>query len=49
MNPAPFLRPGAAGDVIAWRGSEAISRRQFLNDLAALAAQLPELRANDCR
>ena len=39
----PFLRPGEPDDVIAWRGSEPIRRRQFQRDLAALLARLPDL------
>jgi len=38
----PLLRPGTPQDVIAWRGTTPITRAQFLVDLAALAARLPE-------
>lgn len=38
----PLLRPGAPQDVIAWRGQTPITRAQFLMDLAALAARLPD-------
>jgi len=38
----PFLRPGQPEDVIAWRGKQPITRREFLRDLTALAARLPE-------
>jgi acyl-coenzyme A synthetase/AMP-(fatty) acid ligase len=42
MSLLPFLRPGAPDDVIARRGTEPVTRRQFRRDLAALAAQLPD-------
>ncbi len=38
----PFLRPGQPGDVIAWRGGQPITRREFRRDLAALSARLPD-------
>lgn len=38
----PFLRPGQAEDVIAWRGNQPITRHKFLCDLAALIARLPD-------
>lgn len=38
----PFLRPGLPEDVIAWRGKQPITRREFLRDLAALTAHLPD-------
>jgi len=38
----PFLRPGQPEDVIAWRGKRPITRREFLRDLAALTARLPD-------
>jgi hypothetical protein len=37
-----LLRPGKPHDVIAWRGNLPITRQQFLRDLAALAARLPD-------
>lgn len=42
MNTLPLLRPGPADAVIAWRGREPITRRQFLSDLGALGARLPD-------
>lgn len=42
MSVVPFLRPGRAEDVIAWRGNEAITRRQFRLDLAAMVRRLPD-------
>jgi acyl-coenzyme A synthetase/AMP-(fatty) acid ligase len=38
----PFLRPGQPDDVIAWRGQRPITRREFLRDLTALTARLPD-------
>jgi acyl-coenzyme A synthetase/AMP-(fatty) acid ligase len=38
----PFLRPGRPEDAVAWRGERPISRREFLRDLAALTARLPD-------
>jgi len=38
----PFLRPGQPDDVIAWRGTQSVTRQQFLCDLAALTARLPD-------
>jgi len=38
----PMLRPGAPGDIIAWRDQEPIPRERFQRDVAALAAHLPE-------
>jgi len=38
----PLLRPGQPEDVIAWRGKRPITRREFLRDLAALTARLPD-------
>jgi len=38
----PMLRPGQVEDVIAWRGKRPITRREFLRDLAALTARLPD-------
>ncbi len=37
----PFLRPGQSDDVIAWRGTQSVTRQQFLCDLAALMSRLP--------
>lgn len=42
MNALPLLRPGLADATIAWRGHEPITRRQFLSDLGALRARLPD-------
>lgn len=42
MTALPLLRPGAQDAVIAWRGLEPITRRQFLSDLGALRARLPD-------
>jgi len=42
MNRIPFLRPGRAEDVVAWRGNTPITRAQFRRDLAALTARLPD-------
>ena len=41
MTRLPFLRPGRPEDVIAWRASRPVTRREFLRDLAALASRLP--------
>jgi acyl-coenzyme A synthetase/AMP-(fatty) acid ligase len=41
MSAIPFLRPGAPDDVIAWRGSETITRERFFRDVAALGVRLP--------
>ena len=38
----PFLRPGQPEDVIAWHGNQSVTRQQFLCDLAALTARLPD-------
>ena len=42
MSCIPFLRPGRPEDIIARRGAEAITRTQFLRDLAALTQALPD-------
>jgi acyl-coenzyme A synthetase/AMP-(fatty) acid ligase len=42
MSRIPLLRPGGPEEVIAWRADQPITRAQFLRDLAALAARLPE-------
>jgi acyl-coenzyme A synthetase/AMP-(fatty) acid ligase len=42
MKDIPFLRPGRPEDVVAWRGAQPITRLEFLRDLAALAARLPD-------
>src|SRR6266849_3946888 len=41
MNAIPFMRPGRDEDVIAWYGGKAITRAQFLHDVAVLAERLP--------
>ena len=42
MTRLPFLRPGRPEDVVAWRARRPITRRDFLRDLAALTARLPD-------
>lgn len=42
MKAYPFLRPGRPEDVVAWRDSRPVTRREFLLDLAALTARLPD-------
>ncbi len=42
MKDVAFLRPGRPEDVIAWRGTQPITRLEFLRDLAALATRLPD-------
>jgi acyl-coenzyme A synthetase/AMP-(fatty) acid ligase len=42
MKAHSLLRPGRLEDVVAWRDAQPITRREFLRDLAALTARLPE-------
>jgi len=42
MKAFPLLRPGLPGDIIAWRGSQPVTRLQFQRDLASLLATLPD-------
>jgi acyl-coenzyme A synthetase/AMP-(fatty) acid ligase len=42
MTAFPLLHPGVPGDVVAWRGTQPITRQQFRRDLASLLATLPD-------
>jgi len=42
MTAFPLLHPGVPGDVVAWRGTQPITRQQFQRDLASLLATLPD-------
>lgn len=42
MTSLPLLLPGPPHAVIAWRGRAPITRQQFLRDLGALLARLPD-------
>lgn len=42
MTVHSLLRPGRPEDVVAWRGTRSVTRREFLRDLAALTARLPD-------
>ena len=42
MNRLPFFRAGLTHEFVAWRDAAGISRTQFLQDVAALAAALPD-------
>ncbi len=41
MSAIPFLPPGDPERLVAWRNGKGITRREFLQDVAALARRLP--------
>ncbi len=41
QNPVPLLRAATPGRIVAWRAGRAVTAREFLTEVAALARRLP--------